>query len=254
MSSTNRSGQAPHSPYDLVFGAAVFEEDRFPGIRAESEARGVPTEVPERFLLLGTVGSLLQELLPEGTGTEEFTRHGALLYQAYHFWRYGKEVFRLTEAEAREIVARPASPEAWHFEPPLRAGYLELPRHLFWARIEEGATPEPVAGFFWTVAEPVDAVSAQGRRLQLLLPLGLFPGRPGFSTIALDVRPDLLEATPPAQLAGEPGRADFENILPGGELQGWYGLLTELEVLKLVSRSFAEVGRRQPAPREATNE
>lgn len=236
MIGTNRMGGASHSPYDLVFGSAIFEEDRFPGIRNEAETRGVATEVPERFLLLGTVGSLLQELLPEGAGAEEFARHGTLLYQAYHFWRHGKETYRLEESEARALVAHTTSSERWCFEPPARAGYLEFPRHLFWARIEEGATPEPVAGCFWTVADPVDA-SAQGGRLQLLLPLGLFPGRPGFSTIALEVVPDLLAATPPV----DPEREDFANILPGGELQGWHGLLTELEVIKLVSRTFSHL-------------
>jgi hypothetical protein len=206
--------------------------------------------VPERFVLLGSVGLLLQALLPEGAGHEEFSRVGQLLYQAYHFWRHGKRGYLLSEAEARELVRRPTAVEEWHLIPPVPAGYLQLPRHLFWARIEEDATPEAVAGFFWTVAGPAadpDRAELSGpaevadapRRLELLLVLGLFPGRPGFSTIAVETP---LERGDPFPVTGaRPEGEDFANILPGGELQDWCGLITELEVLKLVSRSFAEL-------------
>lgn len=232
------SAAAAISPYDLVFAGAIFEEDRFPAIRAEAEARGVDTAVPERFLLLGSVGLLLQELLPEGAGREEFGRHGQLLYQAYNYWYQGKRSYQLTEAEARGLVTRVSAAEHWQLTPPAPAGYLELPRHIFWARIEEGATPEPVSGFFWTVAGPADPADPP-RRLELLLVLGLFPGRPGFSTIALETGCDRTDLVP---LGGaRPEGEDFANILPGGELQEWYGLITELEVLKLVSRCFGEL-------------
>jgi hypothetical protein len=258
------AGAASLSPYELVFGAPVFEEQRFPAIRAEAEARGVETDVPERFLLLASVGLLLQELLPEGAGREEFSRVGQLLYQAYHFWREGKPGYRLSEGEARELVRRHPGAEGWSLAPPAPSGYLELPRHLFWARIEEGATPEPVAGFFWTVCGPAEVVDRAGglepalgpesaqevasaggvdapRHLELLLVLGLFPGRPGFSTIALETP---LERGDPFPATGaRPEGEDFANILPGGELQDWYGLITELEVWKLVSRCFAELAR-----------
>jgi hypothetical protein len=231
------------SPYELVFGSALFEADRFPAIRAEAEARGVETELPERFLLLGTVGALLQELLPEGAGSAEFSRHGVLLYQAYHFWRHGKRHYLLTEPEARELVDRPPEGERWHLLPPGPAGYLQLPRHLFWARIEEGATPEPVAGFFWTLAAA--APEAHPRpRLELLLALGLFPGRPGFSTITIETEIDRGDADLQPGAAARAEGEEFANILPGGELQAWYGLITELEVLKLVSRAFQQLAER----------
>jgi hypothetical protein len=227
------------SPYELVFGSAIFEADRFPGIREESESRGIAAEVPERFLLLGTVGALLQELLPEGAGSEEFSRHGALLYQAYHFWRYGKRHFQVSEDEARALVKRAPDSAGWNLVPPVRAGYFRLPRNLFWARIEEGATPEPVDGFFWTVASSVGGAEPKLERLELLLTLGLFPGRPGFSTIALETPLERTDTFP--RSGARPEGEDFANILPGGELQGWYGLITELEVLKLVSLSFGEL-------------
>jgi hypothetical protein len=238
------SSAAESSPYELVFGRSIFEEVKFPEIRAEAEARGVETEIPERFLLLGSVGLLLQELIPEGAAREEFSRIGRLLYQGYHFWLHGKQHQLLSEAEVRELVRRPPAAEVWHLTPPAPAGYLQLPRNLFWARIEEGATPEAVAGFFWTVTGAAEASDpARGadapRRLELLLVLGLFPGRPGFSAIEIETTVDRTDPFP-----GNGSRAegeDFANILPGGELQDWYGLTTELEVLKLVSRCFAEL-------------
>jgi hypothetical protein len=238
------AGAVSISPYELVFGAPFFEEEQFPAIREEAEARGVETDIPERFLLLGSVGLLLQELLPEGPGRAEFSRVGQLLSQAYHIWGHGKPGYRLTEAEARELVQLTAEAEGWDLSPPSPCGYLDLPRHLFWARIEEGATPEPVAGFFWTVAGPAEvsdpAVGADAaRRLELLLVLGLFPGRPGFSTIALETPLERTDTFPRSGV--RPEGEDFANILPGGELQGWYGLITELEVLKLVSLCFGEL-------------
>lgn len=233
--------QAALSPYELVFGAGPFESERFPAIQAEAEGRGVTTDLPERFPLLAAVGSLLQDLLPEDAGAEDFARHGALLYQAYHFWLYDKPLYRLTETEARELVDSPPESEEWHLEPPGPAGYLQLPRHLFWARIEEDATPEPVDGFFWTVASPVDPDKSTARRLELLLPLGLFPGRPGFSMISIETEIDRPASGASIGVAARAEGQDFANILPGGELQDWYGLLTELEVLKLVSRIFREL-------------
>jgi hypothetical protein len=239
-----KSPGASLSPYELVFGSAIFEEDRFPAIQEEAAARGVAPELPERFLLLGTVGALLQELLPEGTGSEEFARHGALLYQAYHFWRHGKPHFDIGEPYARRLVEEPPKPEHWHLEPPGPAGYLQLPRHLFWARIDEGATPEPVDGFFWTVAGPPESGETGSRRLELVLTLGLFPGRHGFSTISVETEIDRSASDTSIDLPARAEEPEFANILPGGELQGWYGLITDLEVLKLVSRIFRELAER----------
>lgn len=238
------SSGANLSPYELVFGSAFFEEDRFPGIREEAEARGVDTTAPERFILLGTVGALLQELLPEGAGSDEFSRLGAVVYQGYHFWRFGKRSHKVTEEEARALVEEPVEVKDGELAPPSESGYVRLPRHLFWARIEEGATPEAVDGFFWTVAPPAEGAPASGWRLELLLPLGLFPGRPGFSTIVVEHEVDGAGGRILGEGPARPEGKDFENILPGGELQGWYGLVTELEVLRLTSRIFTHLAGR----------
>jgi hypothetical protein len=227
----------------MVFAGAPFETEAFPWIQEEAEARGVPTDDPARFLLLSQVGRLLRELLPEGAGGGEAERYGMLIFQAYHFWRYGQRVHALDEARAREAVEHTAPLGKWAMVPPAPAGYLQLPRHLFWARVEEGATPEPVDGFFWTLVGEADPARPPYRRLDVLLVLGMYPGRPGFSTIAVGGE---LEGAPEGHWGDVQGRlegADFANILPGGELQGWHGLVTEPEVLKLVSRIFRELER-----------
>lgn len=229
------------TPYALVFAAGHFEDEAFPWIAEEGEARGVPSADPARFLLLGQVGRLLRELLPGGAGGEEAERYGMLIFQAYHFWRFGKRVLALDEAKARAVVESTAPLGAWALHPPAPAGYVQLPRHLFWARVEEGATPEPVDGFFWTMVGTEDPARPPYRRLDVLLVLGMYPGRPGFSTIAVGAE---LESAPEGHWGDVQGRRegeDFSNILPGGELQGWHGLVTEVEVLKLVSRIFREL-------------
>lgn len=234
------------TPYELAFGAGVFEADRFPAIREEAEARGVEASDPARFVLLGTVGALLQELAPESaesgaggvTEASAVARYGALLFQAYQFWRFGRRVYVLEERLARRLVDPGLRVGEWALVPPHPAGYLQLPRHLFWARIEEAATPEPVDGFFWTMVGVEDPFAPPYRRLDVLLVLGMRAGRPGFSTIAVGTE---LVSAPLGHWAdadGRPDGGDFGNILPGGELQDWFGLVTEVEALKLVSRIF----------------
>jgi hypothetical protein len=239
------TGAAPSrpTPYELVFAGAPFESEAFPWIGEEAEARGVPTADPARFLLLGQVGRLLRNLLPEGAGGEEAERYGMLIFQAYHFWRFGKRVLALDEGKARALVELPAPVGGWEMTPPAPAGYVQLPRHLFWARVEEGATPEPVDGFFWTMVGTEDPERPPYRRLDVLLVLGMYPGRAGFSTIAVGAELESALEGHWGDVTGRLDGEDFANILPGGELQGWHGLVTEVEVLKLASRIFREVER-----------
>src|SRR5690606_18836554 len=99
------------TPYELAFGYPLFEDDLFPRIRDEAEARGVRTAAPEQFLMLGAVGNALRDHLPEaeprgaaplaeaGGGPAAEAAHGRVLdefgrlfFQAYHFWLYGKRL------------------------------------------------------------------------------------------------------------------------------------------------------------------
>lgn len=233
-----RGGAGRLTPYEFVFGSGEFETRAFPRILGEIELRGVDVSAPERFLRLDSVTKLLRELAGDAPGVDVYGRYGALLYQAWHFWRFDRRVFTVEETLARQLVESRSAVGTWQVMPPHPAGYMQLPRHLFWARVEEGATPEPVDGFFWTMPGRDDPETPPFDRLDVLLVLGMRPGRPGFGSIPVGVE---LGGAPPGHWAdadGRPGGEDFANILPGGELHGWYGLVTELEVLKLVSRIF----------------
>jgi len=225
------------TPYELVFGGD-FERDRFPAIREEAEALGADVRDPERFLLLGKVTELLRELSPDEAGADLYGRYGALLYQAYQFWAFGKRLYVLDAGLARRLVEGTAPVGGWEMTPPHPAGYLQLPRHLFWSRVEENSPAEPVDGFFWTMIGAEDPLDPPYRRLDAVLILGVRADRPGFSTIPIG---SALVQAPLGHWAdadARPGGSDFENVLPGGELQDWYAIVTELEAFKLISRIF----------------
>lgn len=225
------------TPYEIAFGEARFEEEIFPAIRDESAGRNVDTSIRDRFLMLGAVGSLLRDLRPEGlveTGDASLPppgavrQYGALLFHAFRFWAAGRRLLTVDAPLVRDLVSNDAAGE-WQFAAPHSAGYLQLPRHLFWARIEDEAPAEAVDGFFW---------SCTSGELDLLVALGMHPGRPGFSVIEAGAP---LPAPPPGHWGdrdARDGARDFANILPGGELRELLAIVSGGELLKLVSRIF----------------
>jgi hypothetical protein len=233
------------TPYELAFGLDRFEHGVFPSIRDEAEARHVDTSVRERFLMLGTVGELLRELRPDNADLTAVTdsplpppdavrEYGALLFQAFRFHDRGRRLFTVAEQLLRDVLQSDAAGE-WRFAAPHDAGYLQLPRHLVWARIDEPAPPEAVDGFFWSVVE-----SDGGRpgSIELLLALGMHSGRPGFSVVEA-----VAPLPPPApghwgDQSARPDGTDFANILPGGEMRNLLAVTSTTELLKLVSRLF----------------
>lgn len=225
------------TPYELVFARAGFEEEHFPMILAEAKERGVETSDPDRFLFLTAVGKLLRAMLPEDAGEPAVRRYGMFFFQAFNFWRFGRRLYLLEPAAARHLLDGAPPVGEWELIPPHPAGYLQLPRHLFWARVEENAVPEPVDGFFWTMVGEEDPAQPPYSRLDSVLALGVRPGRAGLSVIEVG-----------ATLGGGPGHwadadarpegRDFANVLPGGELEGLYAITNEAEVLKLISLIF----------------
>jgi hypothetical protein len=228
-------------PYHLVFGSQSLDDALFPPIAGEAEARGAPLDDPERFLFLTSVGRLLQAIAGDpaegGPGSGEALRqHGRLLYHAFHFWRTGKKVLELEEADVRrildsDVVARDAPADS-ALPVAAPAGYARFPRNLIWAAADEGLQPEPADGFFWVHRQPEDAPA----ELHLLAPLGVRPDRPGFTVVTAtgiaDDRPHW------ADVEGRPGGVDFATTLPGGELGRLYSIETPAELLKLASRCF----------------
>lgn len=248
-------GAARLTPYEWVFGAAGFETEAFPAIQEEAEARGADPSTPERFMMLGTVGDLLRELMPEpesgGEAAEQLQRYGLLLYHGYHFWRFGRRLLTVETPLLRRLLDSGERVGAWELIPPHPAGYLQLPRHLVWSRVTESATPEPVDGLFWTMIGADDPELPPYPRLDLLLVLGLRPDRPGFSVVDVGVE---LTGEPSGHWAdadARPGGRDFENVLPGGELRELYAIITPTEALKAFSRIAWYAARHPGAAREA---
>jgi hypothetical protein len=255
------------TPYELVFGAPAFDETRFELLREQAETYGA-TRASE-LLLLPAAGELLHELIPvaepdaagaagartpdakpegaEQTDTraagayrEIVEQTGALLFHAFRFWLHGLAVYDFTGALLRPVLEPGHVVGEWRFRTPAPAGYVQLPHHLLWARVAEGAAPEPVDGFFWSA--PAAEENAVQQRLDLLLVLGVRRGRPGVSLVDVTV-----EGTPELQhwadADARPGGGDFDNVLPGGELQGYHALTTPAEALKLASLCFWLIDR-----------
>ncbi len=233
------------SPYEIGLPGRAFRERVFREIRDEGEASGAEFGDPGVFLRLEAAGRAVHELRGDAESQAAWSDPlGAFLFQAFHFRAAGEPLYVLDEEVARYLAAAPAERFQWRGELPVPAGYLQLPRHLFWSPAEDAGGTEPVDGFFWTLSSSVT--------LSLLVAMGIRRGRPGFSLTEL----------PPAKLAGagdwlrartrEEG-ADFAPMLPGGDLGRLHSIITLGEVLKLVARVFAYISGEEGTltPREA---
>lgn len=244
------------TPYELVFGPETFEAEQFPAILEEIEAREVDGSDPSRFVFLGMVGKLLRAIAGEASeagmepGRERaedraagrdpgrdpgrsaaVEQHGRLLYHAYHFWRFGRQVLVLDADLVRRLVAGETEPGTAVAPAPHPAGYAQLPRHLVWGRADPSAPAEPLDGFFWMeVAGPADVP-----RLALLAVLGMRADRPGLTVVPVS------EAEVGLEAELRPGGEPFGNILPGGELDALLGMETPAELSALARRLFHHV-------------
>lgn len=233
------------TPYELVFTGGEFEANVFPRISAEAEEQGVSTLRPEPFAFLSTAADVVREVTPEDAPPEALDQYRALLFHAYHFWRDGRKLYVIERAAARYLVEAGRSIDAGGATLPFSAAYLQLPTNLFWGSIDTTTPPEPIDGFFLTQHEGTDPLGEPFHRLELLMVLGIRRSRAGFSVIPLASELDeSLDA-----LLREPVRpeGDFANVLPGGEIDGLYSVLTAAEALKLVVRTFAYAGRNPEA-------
>jgi hypothetical protein len=236
------------TPYELIFARQSFEQDHFPAIEAEARRAGIETSDPDAFLLLANVGELLRQLLGEAdpdsershadAGGATLASMGALLFQAFQHWRFDRRVWVVEPPLLDRLLIGEFGVGSWTLAPPHPAGYLQLPRHRLWARVDDDAPAEPVDGFFWTMIGEGDSASPPFRRLDVLLALGVREDRPGLSVIDTAV---VLPGETPGHWIDVQARAeaqDFANVLPGGELRGLHALVNTAEVLKLVSRMF----------------
>jgi hypothetical protein len=247
------SGRAPSAaqlgrvtPWELIFAGERFENEVFPGIQAEAEARGADLADPDAFALLGTVGQLLREL-PVTPDPAAIRALAALLFQAFHFWRFGARAYAIDPALLDALTDAGLRTGEWSLQPPHPAGYVQLPRHRMWSRIDAASPAEPVDGVFWTLIGRDDPDVPPFRRLDALLVLGIHPERAGLSVVEASA---LVPSTPPdhwADIDARENGKDFENVLPGGQLSNLYALTNVAEVLELISRFFRFVAQNPAA-------
>lgn len=245
------------TPYELLFPAPEFPDERFPAVQAEADARGTDVANPAAFAMSGAVQGILADLRPEDEMADEGpgdgnrtgqpserphetaqpptrvpqTAHGhaLLLYFAFHFWRIKSQrppLALIRRSTLRTLLAgEPPSP-GWETVLQGRAGYLQLPQHLAWVEEPGAERPESVDGFFWTATRD-DAFHAAAVT-------GVRPGRPGYGVVP--VPPEPLQSL--SSWTTGPGREDgndFATDLPGAELDGLLGIRTPAEVFKLLA-------------------
>lgn len=221
---------ARRTPFELAFpdreGARNLAEE----IQAEAEARGVDPRHPQMFATLGSVGRYLTELRDPEAPPEAAEQYAALAFHGLAFVQAGHPLYLLSTDASRSLVSR--SPDGVP-EPPGKAGYLQLPQHLFW--VEDGAAgavPESLDGLFWTV-------TGHGT-LHALLVTGVRPDRPGIGVVPLPEAP--LEAARTwldARVREDREGTDFASSIPGAEMDALYGIRAAGEPLKLLARFFA---------------
>lgn len=245
------------TPYELLFPAPDFADQRFPSVESEAAVRGTDLTNPAAFATCGAVQGILADLRPEdetstpGAEPAQASAHAHLLYFAFQLWRTARA------AEATDELAEPTRPAVallsrttlralpaadplapgWEAELEGRAGYLQLPQHMVWVEEPGAARPESVDGFFW---------SATGRdAFHAAAVTGMHPGRPGYGFVPVPPQPldSLSDWT--ASPAREDG-PDFATDLPGAEIDGLLGIRTPAEVFKLLAFALERWAQRGP--------
>lgn len=231
------------TPYEVAFAATAYEAEVFPAIAADVEHHRSDPLLLEQFGMLPAAAEAVRAFVPDDAPPEATEQYRALLFQAFNYWAVGRATYLLHPAAARFLVEAQPSMEEWELALPRPSLYVQLPHHLFWGSVSPEVTPEPVDGMFVT-GQTVEGSSGESfLRLEVLLVLGLRRDRAGFSVIPFDTEAGPGIAAAWAESGGRESGADFENILPGGEIAGLYSVLTVGEVLKLLGRILWYVDR-----------
>jgi len=217
------------TPYELLLPEEGFGGERFPRIRQEAEEWGGSVDTPDSFLLLSEAALALREIRGEGDAPDLIQQHGALLFQAFHFWEAGEPLFLLDTHVVRFLVETGPGEGSWSPSLPEKAGYVQLPHHLLWAPGGEGEAPESLDGIFWS--------SPDGENVTLLIAMGMRKDRPGLAVVPLPTLP-MGAAVPWASMTVRPEGEDFRSSLPGADLEGLYSIESGGEALKLAMRTF----------------
>lgn len=202
-------------------------EERLVEIRDAIAATGTTAPDRDAFLLDGTVGRLLQELVPEEAPPDSLQAWGALLHAVYLAWTHGWPVAAVSEPALRRGVGGGALPE-----PRLAPGeaiYVQLPPRIAWAAGSPGAPHEPLDGMF---------LIREAAGIRVVAVLGLHPSRDGYTTMEAALE---LPARFPA--ARSDGSAPFTSVLPAGERAGLLSVTDEHELAALALLAADAAGR-----------
>lgn len=217
------------TPFELAFPEGSAPLGRMRDIAEEAASRGADTGDLGAFAMLGSVNGALRELGgPEATA-DAIVQYAVLLFHAFHLHASAGGAYLVETPACRYLV------DGWEGDAapstPAPAGYVQLPRNLFWIHTDDAVPAEAVDGLFWT---------ASAGRLYVLLVTGVLEGRPGMGVVPLPEAPlDDAAAWVGARMRQD--GEDFATTLPGGDLEGLYSFTTAGEVLKLVARLFAYV-------------
>jgi len=216
------------TPAEILVAEGEDVTERFESIARERETSGVPEQDPLRFQTLLEVGRLLDGLLPDDAPPEAAHVYGVLAYYCFQSWRAGRGSILMTQPLARHLCAFDTV-----IDPPTRApafaGYLQLPRNLFWVRSEQDANAEPVDGLLWEV---------RGEEVGAVLVSGVRDDRPGLGIMVASPIPwSLFADSVHTQIRTD--AADFQSTLPGGDEARLFSVETNGELYKLLGRTFS---------------
>lgn len=220
------------TPYEMALPGRAFAEERFELIREEAERRGADIWDPGAFSMLEQAGRAIADIRIEDDSPVLFVQYGVILFHAFHFWSAGEHLYLLGNEAAHQVTRAglPSGPADWTFAAPSRAGYVQLPHYLFWARPEAGGPAEALDGFFW--------VLTPAHRLHLMVASGMRADRPGLGVMPVPEVPGEEASQWAAATVRERGD-DFASTLPGGgEL---CSIETLGEVVKLAGRLFRQL-------------
>ena len=222
------------TPYEMALPGRAFAEERFGLIREEADRRGADIWDPGVFSMLEQAGRAIADIRVEDENPVLFVQYGVILFHAYHFWSAGEHLYLLGSEAAHQVTRAgpPSGPGDWAFTAPSRAGYVQLPHYLFWARPEAGGPAESLDGFFW--------VLTPAHRLHLMVASGMRADRPGLGVMPVPEIPGEEVGQWAAATVRERGD-DFASTLPGGE--ELRSIETLGEVVKLAGRLFQQMER-----------
>ena len=192
-------------------------------IKAEAEERKVELGDPGRFALLSEAGAVLRTIRGEEDAPQAHPATWVPPFPSLPFLAGGPPPVSGRSPVVRFLVGSGPGEEDWTPSLPGRAGYIQLPQHLFWIAGGGEGPPESLDGFFWSLRTE--------RTSPFSSPWDC--GRTGPGSVSFPFRPCPFQRRGMGQHARQDQGKDFKSFLPGAELENLYALEAGAEALKL---------------------